>query len=87
MTLDNSSPKDGVELQDVSNYLSAHEQQSDEVRSNNSSSPPEHAVTAYAKWNESKSNIFKTMSTFFGFVIMGANDAAYGAIASLSLSH
>lgn len=39
------------------------------------------------RWNQSKSNIAKTAATFFGFLVMGANDAAYGAIIPSLQSH
>ena len=75
-----SSRKDGVELKDVSNHLGVQIPGGDDVGLTHGSDAPSHAVTAYETWNQSNTNIFKTMSTFFGFVIMGANDAAYGAI-------
>lgn len=70
-----------VVLEDVSNYL--RRDTSDEQSTGSVSldtQPPDHAVSALPRWNESKSNIFKTMSTFFGFLVIGANDAVYGAI-------
>lgn len=39
---------------------------------------PSHAVSARPKWNSSKKEVYKTMATFLGFIIMGANDAVYG---------
>ncbi|KAL4794843.1 MFS general substrate transporter [Aspergillus venezuelensis] len=32
------------------------------------------------KWNSPRSNIFRVLTTFWVFLIMGANDAAYGAL-------
>ena len=78
MTSEASQTKEPVELRDLSNHFGLREHVSDETQSNNGSDAPTHAVDALQKWNQSKSNIFKTMSTFFGFIIMGANDAAYG---------
>jgi fucose permease len=79
-----------AELQDLSNLLNkpqpvrlsdhAIDNSSAEVASNISSEAPEHAVSITERWNGSRLNIFKTASTFFGFIVMGANDAAYGAI-------
>ncbi len=80
MTIQASSPKDTMELQDVSNHLGTQTPLDDEGGLSKGSDIPSHAVSAYERWNQSNSNIFKTMSTFFGFIIMGANDAAYGAI-------
>lgn len=68
-------------LEDVSNHLGqrASDNQSTSTKVHDSE-PPEHAVSILPRWNDSRSNIFKTMSTFFGFLVMGANDAIYGAI-------
>ena len=30
------------------------------------------------RWNHPRSNILKTLATFWSFLVMGANDAAYG---------
>jgi hypothetical protein len=32
------------------------------------------------RWNHPQSNLFKTMAAFWSFVVMGSNDAAYGAL-------
>ncbi|KAL4924621.1 MFS general substrate transporter [Aspergillus undulatus] len=40
---------------------------------------PDQAPTSN-KWNEPRSNIFRVFTTFWVFLIMGANDAAYGAL-------
>ena len=42
--------------------------------------PPSHAVTVALRWNESKTVIWRVLATFLGALVMGANDAAYGAI-------
>lgn len=83
-----NTPKAGnpaaLELQDVSNYLAQPTLDSPSQNSSRDSltdsQPPAHAVSALPRWNESRSNIFKTLSTFVGFLVMGANDAVYGAI-------
>lgn len=70
------------ELQDVSDLLgpkSQHTPNPDTPPSIHSNAPS-HAVLALQRWNGSKANVYKTMATFIGFIIMGANDAAYGAI-------
>lgn len=33
---------------------------------------------ALEKWNQPQSNVYRTLATFFSFLVMGANDAAYG---------
>ncbi|KPI40594.1 Bypass of stop codon protein 6 [Cyphellophora attinorum] len=82
--------KQEVELQDLPHYLRSDAQDAagkGQVLDHESltasianSDPPEHAVSVSQRWNGSRSNVFKTMSTFLGFIVMGANDAAYGAI-------
>ncbi|KAJ5463341.1 hypothetical protein N7475_008285, partial [Penicillium sp. IBT 31633x] len=39
------------------------------------------------KWNHPRSNIAKTLATFFSFLIMGANDSAYGLETYYNLSY
>lgn len=47
-------------------------QQSDEAI------PPDTAVDVVEKWNEPRSNVYRTFATFSSFIVAGANDAAYG---------
>lgn len=37
------------------------------------------------KWNHPRSNIAKTLATFWSFLIMGANDSAYGVRSHLDI--
>ena len=39
---------------------------------------PSTAVPSLQKWNSSKANMWRLFATFFSFVLIGANDAAYG---------
>lgn len=39
---------------------------------------PSTTVSVVERWNSSKGNIYRTFATLFAFLIMGANDAAYG---------
>ncbi|KAI9870117.1 MAG: hypothetical protein M1830_004663, partial [Pleopsidium flavum] len=41
---------------------------------------PTTAVTSLQTWNNPRINIWRILATFVGFIIMGANDAAYGAL-------
>lgn len=41
---------------------------------------PSTTVHVVERWNSPRVNIYRTLSTFFAFIIMGANDAAYGAL-------
>lgn len=43
-----------------------------------SSNDPSGAFPALEKWNSPRINIFRSFSTFWSFLVMGANDAAYG---------
>jgi hypothetical protein len=33
---------------------------------------------ALEKWNQPRINVYRSFSTFWSFLVMGANDAAYG---------
>jgi hypothetical protein len=39
---------------------------------------PIEAFPVLEKWNQSRTNIQRTLATFWCFMVMGANDAAYG---------
>lgn len=41
---------------------------------------PSTTVSIVERWNHPRKNIYRTCATIFAFIIMGANDAAYGAI-------
>jgi hypothetical protein len=43
-------------------------------------SPTTHPAEKAEVWNHPRSNFFKTMAAFWSFVVMGSNDAAYGAL-------
>ena len=77
-----STPQlDSVLLQNISGSHSATTLP-DHVNKSNSEEnvPPAEAVSVSQRWNQSKTNMYKTFSTFLGFLVMGANDAAYGAL-------
>ncbi|KAF5500373.1 Bypass of stop codon protein 6 [Colletotrichum siamense] len=44
------------------------------------STPPEDAVEIFQKWNYPRSNVARILSIFWSLMVMGANDASYGAI-------
>lgn len=44
---------------------------------------PSTAVGVVEHWNRPRINILRTLATCLGFMIMGANDAAYGVSVSL----
>jgi len=43
-------------------------------------SPTTQSAMQPERWNHPRSNLFKTMAAFWSFVVMGSNDAAYGAL-------
>jgi len=79
---DLSHPADAIELPDPQALLRNDAGHGDFSSMNGRSDvleiPPEHAVSALPAWNQNRANVFKTLSTFSAFIIMGANDAAYG---------
>ncbi|KAJ5577469.1 Major facilitator superfamily domain general substrate transporter [Penicillium hispanicum] len=44
------------------------------------STPENDGFRALEKWNLPRVNIYRSFSTFWSFLVMGANDAAYGAL-------
>lgn len=44
----------------------------------NGESCPSPATAAAERWNESRTNVFRILASFFCFIVMGANDSAYG---------
>ncbi|EXJ94087.1 hypothetical protein A1O1_02480 [Capronia coronata CBS 617.96] len=42
--------------------------------------PPATSTPQLQKWNSPRINIYRCFATFYSFVILGANDAAYGAL-------
>jgi hypothetical protein len=85
---DPSHPADAIELRDPHGLLQGELGHSGDSSTNGrlegSETPPEHAVSALPAWNQNKANVFKTFSTFVAFIIMGANDAAYGVSLTFS---
>ncbi|KAJ5810773.1 Major facilitator superfamily domain general substrate transporter [Penicillium robsamsonii] len=43
-------------------------------------SDPPGGFSSLEKWNQPRGNIYRTFATFWSFLVMGANDAAYGAL-------
>jgi hypothetical protein len=68
-----SSNTDGLRLSDTKGV-----QECDPVE--NLPSPTTQAADKLERWNHPRSNFFKTSAAFWSFVVMGANDAAYGAL-------
>jgi hypothetical protein len=62
--------------QDLFTQRDIDQQQSSEERSAEPSRTYE--IGENEKWNRPRSNILKTLATFWSFLVMGANDSAYG---------
>ncbi|CAO2650485.1 Nn.00g017770.m01.CDS01 [Neocucurbitaria sp. VM-36] len=43
-------------------------------------SPTTQAATKLERWNAPRTNLYRTLAAFWSFVVMGSNDAAYGAL-------
>ncbi|KAH7095640.1 major facilitator superfamily domain-containing protein [Paraphoma chrysanthemicola] len=52
----------------------------DDDSPNDLPSPTTHPAVKAEQWNHPRSNFFKCMAAFWSFVVMGSNDAAYGAL-------
>ncbi|CRG85811.1 Bypass of stop codon protein 6 [Talaromyces islandicus] len=71
---------------EVANSHQERDIEREEAHSSNPATPneeetaPPHAVNIATRWNESKTTIWKVTATFWCMFVMGANDAAYGAI-------
>ena len=42
--------------------------------------PPTTAMPQLQRWNSPQANMWRCFATFYSFIILGANDAAYGAL-------
>lgn len=49
-----------------------------EVSATESPSDDSDGFRALERWNQPRINIYRSFSTFWSFLVMGANDAAYG---------
>ena len=67
---------DGEAFRSLSQQDLRHESQDNDQ--NNFLPSPTTATEVVSKWNHPRINVYRTFSTFFSFLIMGANDAAYG---------
>lgn len=43
-------------------------------------SPTTQAAARAERWNQSRLNVYRTFAAFWSFIVMGSNDAAYGAL-------
>lgn len=43
-------------------------------------SPTTQAPEKHERWNTPRTNLYRTLAAFWSFVVMGSNDAAYGAL-------
>ena len=54
--------------------MSPKDSQADDV----ASTEPTGAFSVMERWNNPRINAYRTFATFFSFLVMGSNDAAYG---------
>lgn len=45
------------------------------------------ATTTVERWNYPRTNLYRVGATFFSFLVLGANDAAYGVSDGLRIRH
>jgi hypothetical protein len=82
-----------IELQDISSYSQkpqdaktarslriSDRQSQDDDPVESLPSPTTQAAEKLEKWNQSRANVYRTFAAFWSFVVMGSNDAAYGAL-------
>ncbi|KAF9695793.1 hypothetical protein EKO04_005775 [Ascochyta lentis] len=82
-----------IELQDVPSYLQkpqnakttpslkvSHRSSQDDDPVENLPSPTTQAAEKLERWNQSRTNLYRTFAAFWSFIVMGSNDAAYGAL-------
>jgi hypothetical protein len=48
--------------------------------------PPSTAVSQLQKWNSPRINMWRVFSTFYSFIVLGLNDAAYGVRALMHIA-
>jgi hypothetical protein len=72
------------------NSLSSRE--NDSIHSNRAGDDPAESLPSpttssekLQRWNHPRTNLFRTLAAFWGFVVMGMNDAAYGVRSSPTL--
>ncbi|OKL59638.1 hypothetical protein UA08_05310 [Talaromyces atroroseus] len=73
--------------QSVSGSTLAKEGQVPDLETSSSGQQPAVVVHALERWNDPAVNIYRLFATFWAFVVMGANDAAYGLETYYNLSY
>lgn len=66
-------------------HATIYESQPRQHENQSSSSSESSSQIDDEKWNHPRSNIAKTLATFWSFLIMGANDSAYGVRSHLDI--
>lgn len=62
----------------LDNNVTEKDHVNDDGHGAESSSPPDDTESLLPRWNHPRSNIFRVFATLWVFLVMGANDAAYG---------
>ena len=76
-SVDSRSPST-IEADTVKKQDNKYDVAEDEAGAEAKVEAPNTAVHALQRWNEPRVNMWRICATFVGFIIMGANDAAYG---------
>ena len=71
-----------IELQPIGGTSNSHTitQAQDNIDPAEFLPQPSTTVTVVERWNSPKVNVYRLGATLFAFTIIGANDAAYGAL-------
>lgn len=81
-TVSNQTSQTNIELQPIE---AANDQAPLSPKNNDPAEflpQPSTTVSVVERWNHPHINVQRTLATFFAFIIMGANDAAYGVCKS-----
>lgn len=79
-----SMPMKSVHIKEEPQHTMGHEPCSRSVFESGEDAamePHTNPIMATERWNESQRNVFRIAAAFFCFVVMGANDSAYGVCA------
>lgn len=71
-------PSDNKSAKESTRWAGLDEETQESIGVRGETTPPEEATEAKERWNYPRRNIRRVMACFYSFLVMGANDAAYG---------